>query len=158
MKRFLAGLCLLCWLLSACAPKPAALPPGLAESTLREFFQALSDGNYAQAADLYGGSYNWLRSVNASVDPEDLPALWRAGCELNGLACLPVGRVLSVQKPGESEALVVVEFLQADGEVFTLGPCCGAEESGASPQHVFEYHLHAKNGYWHIMDMPVLIP
>ncbi len=158
MKRFLAGVCLLCGLLSACAPKAAAPQPSPAESALRAFFQALSTEEYAAAADLYGGSYDWLRSVNSSVDPDDLPELWRAGCELNGLACLPVGRVLSVQKPGMDEAVVVVEFLQGDGAVFTLGPCCGAEESRAVPQHAFEFRLQAQNGYWHMMDMPVLIP
>jgi hypothetical protein len=93
----------------------------------------------------------------AETNPAET-ALWQAGCELNGLVCLPVGRVLEAQALSESETLFVVEFLEKDGGVFVLGPCCGAEESAAAPLSVFEFHVHTQNEFSLIADMPALIP
>jgi len=158
MKRCLAGFILLCLLLNACGPKTGAVEGGPAEIALREFFQALSSGDYAQAARLYGGSYDLLWEMNPSADPEDLAGLWRLGCEVNGLACFPAGRVLDIQNLSEDEKLFVVEFLEKDGSVFTFGPCCGAEENAGSPQIAFEFRVRKFNGSWFVEDMPVLIP
>jgi hypothetical protein len=60
----------------------------LAEKTLGDYLLYLSEGNYAQAADLYGGSYDLLQGYNPTVDPSDFAALLEQGCTLNGLRCL----------------------------------------------------------------------
>jgi len=160
MKRTMAGLLILLGLvLNACTVQPpAAIETSAAETALREFFGALSAGNYEAAAALYGGSYDPLREMNPASDPDDLAALWRAGCEVNGLVCLPVGRVLEVQPLSESETQFVVEFLEKDRAVFVLGPCCGAEESAAAPQSAFKFRVQTQNGFPLIEDMPVLMP
>jgi hypothetical protein len=160
MRYTLAGLLILVTLvLIACmAQQPAAAETGPAEITLRDFFLALSTRDYETAAALYGGSYDTLHAMNPSNTPDDLAGLWRAGCEVNGLACLPVGRVLEVKPISESETLFVVEFLEKDGSVFILGPCCGAEESAAVPLSSFEFRVRTQNGSSQIMDMPAIIP
>ena len=160
MKRTLAGLLILLGLalMSCTAQTPAAAETSPAETALRDFFQALSTGDYGTAASLYGGSYELLRAMNPAVNPDDLASLWRAGCELNGLVCLPVGRVLEVRPLSESETRFVVEFLEKDGAVFVLGPCCGAEESAAAPQSAFEFRVRTEEKISLVAVMPALIP
>ena len=160
MKRTLAGLLILLSLaLMACmAQAPATVGTSPAETALRDFFQALSVGDYETAAALYGGSYDTLRAMNPSCDPNDPAALWRAGCEMNSLVCLPVSRVLEAQTLSESETLFAVEFLEKDGTVFILGPCCGAEESAMAPLSAFELRVRTQDGFSRIVDMPALIP
>ncbi|BBB47106.1 outer membrane protein assembly factor BamD [Pelolinea submarina] len=158
MKRALAGLVLLCFALLACTPRQTTAAISTAESALIDFIQALSDGNYERAAQLYGGSYEQLRAMNPQNDPDDLAGLWQAGCEVNGLVCLPVGRVIERTKVSEEEMQFIVEFRENDGQVFSLGPCCGAEENAAAPRSAFEFHVLNQNGFPLIMDMPALIP
>ena len=158
MKRTLAGLILLSLVLIACTPQQITLDASAAESTLFDFFQALSDGNYERAAHLYGGSYESLRAMNPQSDPDDLTKLWKLGCEVNGLVCLPVNRVVETRALSETETLFVVEFLTEDGQVFALGLCCGAEESAAAPQSAFEFHVRTQNEFSLVEDMPALIP
>ncbi len=160
MKRTLAGLLILLGLvLNACTVQPpAAIETSAAETALREFFGALSAGNYEAAAALYGGSYEQLRAMNPASDPDDLAALWRAGCEVNGLVCLPVGQVIERAKVSETETLFTVEFRRDDGGLFSLGLCCGAEESAAAPHTSFEFRVQTQNEFPLIEDMPVLNP
>ena len=158
MKRTLAGLILLSLVLIACTPQQITRDASAAESTLFDFFQALSDGDYERAVQLYGGSYEQLRAMNPQNDPDDLASLWKLGCEVNGLVCLPVNRVVETRALSETETLFVVEFLAEDGQVFALGPCCGAEEGAAAPRTTFEFSVQTQNGFPLIMDMPALIP
>ena len=158
MKRTLAGLILLSLVLIACTPQQITLDASAAESTLFDFFQALSDGNYERAVQLYGGSYEPLRAMNPQSDPDNFVSLWKLGCEVNGLVCLPVNRVVETRALSETETLFVVEFLAEDGQVFALGSCCGAEESAAAPQSAFEFHVRTQNEFSLVEDMPALIP
>jgi hypothetical protein len=155
MKRVLAGLALLGLLLSACAPTANL---DLPEATLQDFFQALSIGNYESAARLYGGDYAQLRAMNPSFDPNDLSGLWQNGCEVNGLACLPVNRIVAGRQQSEGEYLLTVEFQGSDGGVFSFGPCCGADEDQEAAQTRFDYHVIERQGQYLVLDLPVLVP
>ena len=158
MKRTLAGLVLLSLVLIACTPRQITHDASAVESTLTDFFKALSDGNYERAVQLFGGSYESLRAMNPQSDPDDLVGLWKLGCEVNGLVCLPVNRVIETHALSETETLFVVEFLAEDGQVFTLSPCCGAQEGTAAPQSAFEFRVRTQNEFSLIEDIPALIP
>ena len=123
-----------------------------------EFFQALSDGDYKEAVRLYGGSYQYLRSINPQNEADDLAGLWQAGCEVNGLVCLSVGEVIESTQVSELEALFIVEFREDDGGTFSLGPCCGTQETQAAPLTRFEFHVINRDGIYQIKDMPVILP
>jgi hypothetical protein len=51
-----------------------------------------------------------------------------------------------------------VAFREDDGGIFSLGPCCGAEEANAVPQTRFEFHVINRDGIYQIEDMPVVLP
>ena len=158
MKRSLAGLVLLSLIFTACTALQSAAEPGPAESTLINFFQALSAGDYEEAVGLYGGSYQQLRAMNPQSDPNDLASLWQAGCEVNGLVCLPVGQVIESANISEHETLITVDFEKDDGVVFSLGPCCGANDPETAPLTFFKYRVLDQDGACLVLDMPVLLP
>jgi len=122
---------------------PAPPAEDLAEETLVAFFDRLHTGQYAEAAELYGGSYETLVAWNPALDPEDHAALLENGCSVNGLQCLYPMRV-TLQTSSSETYQFLVEFEEDDGSLFTVGPCCGADES-APPQSQFTYTV-AANG------------
>ncbi len=159
MKNIFSALVILiAVLLSACGAINGRAEARQAEQTLVNFFQALADGDYLAAAELYGGDYEVLRSMNPTISAGDDEALWRAGCELNGLQCLPVLRVLEKRKLSTNEFFFTLEFKDAQGKAFVLGPCCGANAEEMPPISSFEYRVSLKGGRFSVLDLPVFVP
>lgn len=158
MRSGLAALLLLCIFLSACTPNSSTDQVSQAEETLTDFFQFLADGDYRQAAELYGGDYDQLRDMNPSISPDDYESLWRSGCTVNGFQCLPVLKVVKAEQISEDEFLFTMEFAAADGSVFISGSCCGADESEAESLSQFEYHVIRSAGQYCVQETPIYIP
>jgi hypothetical protein len=152
-------------LLAGClgqAPEKPADPPdqaAQAEAAARDFFDALHQGDYQNAVELYGGSYDVLTGMNPDLDPEDRSGLLAQGCEFNGLVCMRMGDVLSTERTGEGEYTFTVQFLREDGEVFVLGPCCGEDETSMPPVSEFQVRA-ARDGSkeFKALDLPPYVP
>jgi len=70
-----------------------------------------------------------------------------------------MGEVLSVEKTGEGEYTFTVQFLRDDGEVFVLGPCCGADETEMPPTSEFTVRVAAdQRGDFKVLDLPPYVP
>ncbi|MGW8227051.1 MAG: hypothetical protein ACWGOY_15020, partial [Anaerolineales bacterium] len=77
----------------------------LATQQLQDFLNALSWGednqlefhNYERAAELFGGSYEILQTMNPDIDPDDHLTLLRHACEGNGFQCQRLREVLSIK-------------------------------------------------------------
>lgn len=158
MKTWTPVFCLLVILFGSCSPAAAPTERMQAEKALTGFFQALADGNYRAAAELYGGDYEALRSMNPTISAGDHAALWRAGCELNGLQCLPVLRVLEKRKLSTNEFFFTLEFKDAQGKAFVFGPYCGANTEEMPPISSFEYRVSLKDRRFSVLDLPVYVP
>jgi len=168
-RSLIVMLCL-CLLLAACKPVAPAITPsptgvitqdvGQAQAyqTLIDFFDRLHAGDYAQADALYGGSYETLMYWNPTIPPEDHLALWKNGCEINGLVCLKVHAATLLEEAAPNEFMFMVEFEQADGTRFTLGPCCGASETEMPPKWQFAYTVKRVGDQFLVMDLPVTMP
>jgi len=133
---------------------------GLARQALVEFFDRLHAGDYAGASELYGGSYEVLTGYNPDLDPQDHEALFRNACKLSGLQCL---RVRSARLQGGSADgggyQFAVEFSRADGELFVLGPCCGATETEQPSRSEFVFTVvGVAEGKYQVLDLPVYMP
>lgn len=124
---------------------------------LMEFFTALHEERYAQAAEMYGGSYEALVGLNPGIDPNDHSALWMQGCQVNGFHCYPV-RSATFKEQSEDTFIYTVEFAGTDGGRFVLGPCCGASETEMPPQYQFEYQVVKQGGSYLVVDPPVYVP
>jgi hypothetical protein len=133
-------------------------PKGInrARDSLQAFFGALYVGRYADAARLYGGSYEALIAWNLDVSPSDHATLLERGCTHNGLQCLRLKRIVAEQAVSDNEFRFVVEFLNDDGSLFELGPCCGASSGKITTR--FPYLVRRVSGEYLVQDLPVYVP
>ena len=129
----------------------------MARHTLLTFFTLLHDKRDAEAAALYGGSYDDLRVQNPDVAPDDYAALWHAACGRQS-PCLLVSRIVEEETVSQDEFSFVVEFVWFDGTLFKLGPCCGATEAEMPPVWQFPYTVKKVDGQFKVMEGPVYIP
>jgi hypothetical protein len=131
----------------------------LAGEVAIKFFDYLQSGRYVDAAGLYGGSYEVLQGWNPSVDPADFTTLWRNGCSINGLNCLNTRSVQVAEQTATGEFVFLVEFSTREGELFVLGPCCGADETEQPPVSVWPIRVaKGADGRYRVMDMPPYSP
>ena len=152
--------------LISCAPQQVQSLPTetlsddqLALHTLVEFLQNLNDGSYQDAVQSYGGTYETLVYFNPTIPPNDHAALLRNACTINGIHCLQVNTAGLDRQVSDTEFVFKVDFLNPDGTLFVLGPCCGASETESPPQSVFYFTVKkADNGNFIVMDMPPYTP
>jgi hypothetical protein len=135
---------------------PAPTRLDRARDALRAYFGALYAGRYADAARLYGGSYEILAGWNPDVSASDHVALLERGCGQNGLQCLRLKRIVGETAISASEFHFVVEFLNDDGTTFKLGPCCG-DTSGPTITR-FEDTVKKIGAAYLVQDLPVYVP
>jgi len=138
----------------------SAAPEDLAEAqeTLVSFFNFLTDGEFEQAVELYGGDYGPLTDNNPEIDPSDKAALLEAGCTRNGLQCLTVKAIVNVAPLSESDYRFTVEFQNRDGSLFALGPCCGEDPDAFLPFTQFDYLVEKVGDQFKVLDLPVYVP
>ena len=130
-----------------------------AGESLSKFFNLLHAGQYQQAAAHYGGSYEILQANNPDLDPNDQAALWKNGCEINGLQCKPIKTIIEQTEISPTEFHFLVEFQHDDGSLFVLGPCCGATEEEMPPVSQFEYTVVlGLDGQYRVLELPVYVP
>lgn len=148
----------------ACTPtnKNETSAKGLekAHNILIKFFELLNNREYEKAAALYGGEYQGLRDWNPLLDPQDHAALLKNACELNGLQCLRVKRIVDEKVVSVAEYRFTVEFMNEDGSLFVLGPCCGANATDMPSQSQFDYYRVIRDctGKFLVLDLPVYVP
>jgi len=152
--------------LLGCGPRQGEMPSVEAKSdeeqarqVLVSFLASLHDGQYDQAALLYGGTYETMIANNPEIAPDDYTGLLRNACAVNGIQCLRVKSAQLDRQVSEKEFVFKVEFLNADGTLFVLGPCCGADEINSPPQSVFYLTvLKVEPDRFAVMDMPPYVP
>jgi hypothetical protein len=125
-----------------------------AQDTLESFFELLSHRVYAEAAGLYGGDYNTLRSMNPTVPIEDVAMLWQNACEKNGFQCLEIRDVIRVNLDNQGIYTFLVEFSQKDGNLLKVST--GLDEPQQKSQ--FEFSVRRNRGSFTVLNPPVLLP
>jgi len=143
------------------APAPATAQPtspaagepadiAAARAALEQFLGALAAGDYAAAAELYGGDYEVLRGYNPPIDPADHAALLQAACTANGFMCLQPAE-LRVIGDRADELTFGVTFTQADGSPFVFTPPPGAE---GQPRTEFPLRVSTSPAGPRVLDLP----
>jgi hypothetical protein len=139
-------------------PPAEASDQETARWALLSFFTFLHGGQYGEAAALYGGSYEDLPAARDDLPPTsaDKALVWESECAL--LQCLLVSRVVEETQVSTDEFLFVVEFVNEDGSLFVLGPCCGATAAEMPPVWQWLYTVKKMDGQFKVMDAPVYVP
>lgn len=131
----------------------------LALQAITDFLDALHAGDYEKAASLYGGTYEIMIDHNPEISPEVHGALLQNACTLNGAQCLQVRSVTQDEKISNSRFIYRVEFQNADGSIFVLGPCCGENDPDIQSQSSFLFEvLKSTEGKFLVMDMVPYMP
>lgn len=151
---------LLCFLLNACTygqnNASQSIAQKKAQLALTQFLEKLADGEYADAVELYGGSYEELRDMNPLVPENDLHSLWKNGCQLNGFQCLPLLRVIDVQEIKPEAFLFTVELDDGSGKTYEQGSCCGGSDDQRKTH--FDFRVIHSDGGFLVCDMPPYLP
>lgn len=149
-------------LVAACAsatPTPAHEDTAAAHETLSSFLNLLAVGDYAQAAELYGGPLDSMQVWNPEIEASDVGALLAYGCESHLLQCLPVRSVSLAGSEAAGELAFDVEFSLADGTLFVRGPCCGATSTEMPDQSAFAFRVQPRaGGGFVVLDLPPYVP
>lgn len=160
MRQSLA-IVILAVLLASCAAPMSAQPSDLdhARQTLIDFFSLLHNGKYGEAVERHDDAefYETARQNNGSIDPNDPVALMEAACTYQ-LQCLEILNVVSSEQVSETEFVFTVEFANADGTLFVLGPCCGADETEMPPVSQFGYRVEKVGSEFFVHGSPVFVP
>ncbi len=135
-----------------------AADPGQARAAARTFYELLHTRRYAEATALYGGSYEVLQGWNPDLDPRDHAALVRAGCERNGLQCLPLHDLVGEEALSPSAFRFTVRFRSPDGGLFIRGPCCGETEESMPSESEFPVRVRRDRDRFLVQDLPVYVP
>lgn len=130
-----------------------------AKSALTKFHGLLNQGDYDQAAELYGGSYDVLLGYNPLLSEDNKAALLQAACEFNGFMCYEILSAELMEGNDGDEIVFKVRFANPDGSEFVLGPCCGASEKEMPPVSTFMAHVLCEDdGTCKVMDLPPYVP
>ena len=126
---------------------------------LIRFFQHLAAGNYAEAVNLYGGSYDTLADMNPTISAQDHVRLFEQACKFNGHQCgLTVKDVIEEQQISPTEFHYKITFANPDGSLFALGPCCGASPTDEPPVSEFDYTVRKTAAGYAVQQLPVYVP
>jgi len=161
IKKFLAYFFLISViLLTSCSKSLSSNEKALAtaQDTLESFFSLLAHGAYEQAAGLYGGDYEGLRSLNPAIPVDDYVSLWKFGCAANGYQCLEIKDILKSSMDEQGIFHFTVEFKQSNGNLLIVGLCCGADATQMPPRSQFEFTVQRNKGIFLVQDPPVFVP
>jgi hypothetical protein len=133
----------------------AATDEEQARNALLAFFTDLSDGNYAEAATVYGGET--IEYAREMMPNETVGEYWEYICN-TVLWCLPVTDITDTQQVSDHEFVFYVVFMQPDGTRFELGACCGGDPAVTPPVWQFAYPVKKVDGVWKVMRGPIFTP
>ncbi len=124
-----------------------------AQTALKDYFIYLSQGEFGQAAEHYGGDYDVLADWNPDVDPTDHARLLEMGCLVNGLQCLPIREIGAIEHSADGVYELYVQFENQDGSLFVLNAADPAETKST-----FKYTVFLSGENFLVRELPLYLP
>lgn len=87
---------------------------------LLTYYSLLANQEYIEANDYHGSGYDYIMSLNPSVDEDSYPLLLEVACESNGFICMEISEVLSSKMDAEGVYTFSVQFKNKEGKLHVL--------------------------------------
>jgi len=131
----------------------------MAINTLNQFFGYLHSKQYDQAMKIFSPSdRNWemIESMSLENEKKSPSQIMKKYCD-SVRTCFR-SEVLEVEEVEKNKYMLTVRFIQDDGEIFVLGPCCAATVEDMPPTKRFKYFVNKVNGQFKVITIPQFIP
>jgi hypothetical protein len=145
-------------IMTACSLAARKNENKLVEKAATAFFAHLSEVRYSEADAMYAGDYSALTSLTSQIPPDDHAALWKNGCEISELQCLPIFRILKSEKFSLNEFWLTVEFKDKTGGIFVQRPCCGVTTAEMPSTSQFDVYVIERDGKYYVTSLPAFLP
>lgn len=132
-----------------------------AELALVSFFSYLSDQKFEKALTLFEledstNSWEGLESFSLPEDRNNKAKVIERYCEATR-TCLKA-KVIETKKETSDTYNLLVQFLNIDGSIFVLWPCCGASEQEMPSQDKFNFKVKKINNIFKVTTAPIYVP
>lgn len=128
----------------------------ISREALVSYFDLLNKKQYSDAIKYHGSGYDYLKDWNPGLKSGDYESLIKNGCEVNGLQCLKIKKILSQQKISETDFKFIVQFENNDGTIFVEE--INENENRSSTKTDFEYIVRKINNRFLVITQPVYLP
>jgi len=91
-----------------------------AQSALEAYYSLLANQDYINANNYHGSGYDYILSLNPTVDEDNHTLLLEIACESNGFICMEISEVVSSEMDVEGTYSFTVKFKTKDGELLVL--------------------------------------
>lgn len=89
-------------------------------NALERYYFLLANQDYINANNYHGSGYDYINSLDPSIDEADHELLLEEACETYGFICMEIYEVVSSEKNEEGGYSFTVQFKNHDGELYTL--------------------------------------
>ena len=120
-----------------------------AQKTLILYFTELHDGDYAEAASHYSGSYQLLELLGSQEQTINKSLRLREACEQSGFDCLRVMEVVSAEQMGPHQYRFEVTFEEDDGTLYRHLSRDGAFNS------IYPFTVEEIDGQFYVINLPI---
>jgi hypothetical protein len=130
----------------------------IAKNTLTTFFEYLSKNEFEKAISLTdtNDSAFWDTVKIYSQDNDDKTKMLETYCTATQ-TCLKA-KVLEVKQVTKYEYSLIVQFINKDGSIYKVGPCCGEEPNGQPLKEQFDYTVKKINDDFKVTTPPMYRP
>lgn len=158
MKKIVLMTIMCMGLTAGCAKQQPVNETIVAQDTLISFFNNLNEGKFTEALDYFTtDEKTWEELDIYNPDKEtDHADIIENYCQAT-LTCLPASIVRST-KVNDNEYNYQIQFRKEDGNIFVLGPCCGATEEEMPPKDTFDFTVKKIDGTFKVITPPLYIP
>ncbi|MBU1118883.1 hypothetical protein KKH43_03310 [Patescibacteria group bacterium] len=130
-----------------------------ARDALVNFFNQAHEGYYEEAWERFDPDkkdYELMESMSAPEERSDKVRVLQNFCEKLE-TCLEV-RIVNSRKVSSDEYIFDIQFINDDGSIYVLGPCCAETEETMPSEDQFAYQVKKKDGQFKVISTPLYHP
>lgn len=130
----------------------------IAQDTLITFFENLSKNEFDKAVNLFSSYDSDWENLKVYNEPDETDRVIIIKNYCNATTTCMKAEVLNIRKVKDDEYSMVVRFFKKNGDIYVLGPCCGATEEEMPSQEKFDFTVKKIEGEFRVTTPPIYVP